>query len=423
MTPIRSLLQTLALSLALLAPGAASAAEIRVATWNLGWHLDTAAAAAWMQACGQPFAQGPDGRWRPSPQGTQTGWELRWGRDAPIEWDIGARPPCDVFQSGGRIVPVTPEAWAVRLRQIREVLGQRVNADIVAFQEVSGAQAVREVLPEGGAGWEVCSYEGHKVQRLAIAWKRGLGRQVSCEVEWSLSLPQRESREQPRPGLALTLEVGGRRLRVLTLHLKSSCVTPLDDRVTEGRGQLDSDEPNCVLLQAQVPALEAWIESQSRGVDGLVVMGDFNRNLAHENREDPKAPVRSRGAPTDPHGPGNRVRNLWREVNDGVPASSTLQLLDSACPGDAAVQGLCEAARSRRLEREELGRLTASTALGCRNPIGLDHIVASPAWKPRDATKVALGLFGRTSAASPPGRPQPLLAVSDHCPLVAVLGD
>jgi hypothetical protein len=223
--------------------------ELRVATWNLGWHMDRELAARWMRACGQPFALSPqDQRWRPASDGTKTGWELRWGRDAPIEWNIADLPPCDVYQAGGRIVPVTPESYAVRQRQLREVLALEVEPDVVALQEVSGRQSVREVLPEAG-GYEVCSYEGHKVQRLALAWKRSRGTLVDCEVYWPLSLPDQPDKDQPRPGLALTLRVEGKLLRFLTVHLKSSCVSPLDDRRTEGRGQLESDEPNCRILQ------------------------------------------------------------------------------------------------------------------------------------------------------------------------------
>ncbi len=415
----RTALASLCLSLMVAAPSA-QATELKVATWNLGWHMDTALASAWIKACGQPFARpAPDQRWRPEASGPETGWTLRWGRDAPIEWDIGQMPPCDVYQAGGRIVPVTPEAYAVRQRQIRELLGNAVKADVLAFQEVSGRQSVQEVLPDGGAGYHLCSYDGHKVQRLAFAWKRELGTAVSCEVHWPLSLPQRPPKEQPRPGLALTLRVDGQLVRFLTVHLKSSCVSPLDERREQGRGQLDSDDPHCQVLQAQVPALESWIEAQSAGVAALVVLGDFNRNLQHEHREAATTPVRSQGTALDPHRSGNRVRNLWREVNDGAPATSALVLLDTQCPGEPAVSALCDQAKVAALPRPDVQQLGGSAALGCRNPVGLDHIAVSPRVKGRVATKVAVGLMGRTSPARE-GR-SALLAVSDHCPLTADL--
>lgn len=72
-----------------------------------------------------------------------------------------------------------------------------------------------------------------------------------------------------------------------------------------------------------------------------------------------------------------------------------------------------------------MAQLTDAKALGCRNPIGLDHIaVRLPAGAAAGAVpvaeKVALGFLGRTLEASDK-RPEPLLAVSDHCPLRARL--
>ena len=403
------------------------ATELRVATWNLGWHLDSAQTEAWIGRCSQPFVQSAaTGQWAPAPAadpapaGAPTGWTLKWGRNAPVQWDIGEWPPCDIYQDKGQTVPVTPAAYSTRQRQIASVLGGPVKADVVAFQEVSGARAVQEVLPAAGADHEVCSYSGHKVQRLAIAWHKRLGPALGCEVHWPLSLPQATARDQPRPGLALTLQVEGKRVRFLTLHLKSSCVSPLDDNRPDGRGQLDGAEPNCAVLQQQVAPLEAWVEAQSVGVDVLVLLGDFNRNLAHEQGEPAAALVRSDGAPTDAHRPGNKVRNLWREVNDGSPASSRLSLLEVACPGSEAITGLCVTAKTRRLSREENGQLGAADALGCRNPVGLDFIAVGGIATTGGARKVALGALGRTSAASDQ-RPQALLGLSDHCPLVADL--
>lgn len=413
----RLLIAALAAGLAL----PALATDLRLATWNLGWHMDMALARNWMAQCGRPFApSAKDQRWAPAAEGPSTGWQLQWGREAPIDWDIGTLPPCNVYQVRGQILPVTEPMYAQRQRQIAEVLGRQVDADVIAFQEVSGRQSVLEVLPGGGADYEVCSYEGHKVQRLAIAWRKRLGPAVSCEAYWPLSLPQAPAKDQPRPGLALTLKVDGKLLRLMTLHLKSSCVTPLEDPRPDGRGQLDGQEPNCLVLQQQVPALEAWLEAQSVGVDALVMLGDFNRDLAHEAGEPASAAVRSDGKASDPHRPGNRVRNLWREVNDGVPAASALTLLDVACPGSDAVRDLCSVARTRRLARDEYGRLGGLGGLGCRNPIGLDHIAVAGNVKAGVAQKVALGDLGPAAPASE-ARPLATLGTSDHCPLTAVL--
>jgi hypothetical protein len=375
----------------------AQAQPLKVATWNLGWHLDTATAKTWIAACSRPFAL-QDGTWKPAAQageGTQVGWTLPWGRNAPVEWDIGVLPPCDVYQANRAVVPVTEAAYAERAIQIGRFIREQIAPDVIAFQEVNGAKAIRELL---GPGWEVCGYEGHKVQRLAFAWKASLGA-GRCEVNWPLSLPERPMREQVRPGLALKLTVDGKAFSLLTVHLKSSCVTPMDERKAEGRGQLDGDDPHCRHLQAQVQPLEAWLDAELKGSERLVMLGDFNRNLTHEAAESSDAAVRS----------GERTRNLWRELNDGDPKALTL--LGAQCEGN-----LCSLGKTRPLARDEYGQLRQQ--LGCRNPLGLDHIViAGQLSSPAGAQKVALGELANTVVTGDKVQ----LGLSDHCPVQALI--
>lgn len=65
--------------------------------------------------------------------------------------------------------------------------------------------------------------------------------------------------------------------------------------------------------------------------------------------------------------------------------------------------------------------LTAREGLGCRNPVGLDHMLVSETLAPavRAAFKVSIEQHGRSLGPKLPTYPDPLLAVSDHCPLVA----
>ena len=403
---------------ALLLLGSAHAAPLKVATWNLGWHLDRELSAQWRAACSAPFKL-EDGRWKPAPAAgadTQPGWKLPWGRNAPIDWDIGALPPCDTYQHNRQAVAVTTEQDEQRRERLRALLAGSLDADVIAFQEVSGAQAVRELL---SPDYEVCSYEGHKVQRLAFAWKRQLGK-GQCELDWSLALPQRPLREQVRPGLSLSLQTDGQTLRFLTVHLKSSCVSALDANnplfpaaASEARGQLDGPNPHCQSLHEQVAPLEVWLERQSQGADGLALLGDFNRNLGHEASEAAEQPARSAGgSAADPHGPAVKVRNLWRELDDGQPQALRLNLL----PAECAELPSCAAAKSRLLNRQEYGQLRAS--LGCRNPVGLDHIVVSGGLQAQAAHKLPLGPQGETRANA---EGQIELGLSDHCPLAATL--
>ncbi len=223
-----------------------------------------------------------------------------------------------------------------------------------------------------------------------------------------------------RPGFILTLQVAGKRMRFMTVHLKSSCVSPLD------RGQLDGNTgPNdpCPILQQQVAPLEAAIEDLPKGVDHVIVLGDFNRNLWHEAAKVKGAePIRSDGT-TDlasPRPASVLTRNLLLEVNDAQPAASLLVLLPPVCAGSAEVTAACEVAKSRLLTSEERRALSDRTGLGCRNPVGLDHVLVSAglAKAVTSTAKIPLGNFGRSLSVRPPEYPEPLLAASDHCPLV-----
>lgn len=422
----RSLLCSTLLASAMLALPA-SGTTLRIATWNLGWHVSQAELAPWIAQCGKTFAKNAQsGIWEvvpPQTPGARIGWEIDESRPRLEGVDLAVMPPCGVYRSPSRAgIAVTPAAWAKRNEQIARVLREDVRADVIAFQEVSGVAAVREALGAAAADFEVCSYAGYKVQRLAFAWRKSLGTAVGpCQVYGELSLPHLPARDQVRPGLAVTLQIGDQKIRFLTVHLKSACVSPL------GRGRLDGntgpDDP-CPILQQQVGPLEAVIESLPQGVDHAVVMGDFNRNLPHEAaRVQGAEPVRSDGSTelTTARPAGVLTRNLLLEVNDGDPASSGLTLLTANCAGAADVIAACDAARARLLTQDERRILSDRAGLGCRNASGLVHMLASDRLaKTVTATaKVPLGNLGRALSARPPQHPEPLLAVSDHCPLVA----
>lgn len=407
----------------------ASATTLRVATWNLGWHVSQAELGPWIAQCGKHFAKNArSGVWEVASAkapGAQIGWDIDDKRPQIEGVDLAVMPPCGVYRSPSRAgIAVTPAAWAKRNAQIATVLRDDIKADVIAFQEVSGVAAVREALGPAAGDYEVCSFEPrYKIQRLAFAWKKTLGPSVgACREFRDLVLPQRAEKDQVRPGFALTLQVAGKKIRFLTLHLKSACVSPLD-----GRGRLDAntrpDDP-CLVLQQQVAPLESIIEGLPQGVDHVVVLGDFNRNLAHEAARVAGAePVRSNGS-TDlrqPRPAGVATRNLLAEVNDGQPPASALVLLSPRCSGPAELTAACDRAKTQVLTADERRVLTDRTGLGCRNPSGLVHVLVSDelATSVLSANKLPLGNFGRSLSARPPQHPEALLAVSDHCPVVA----
>lgn len=407
----------------------AHAEPLRVATWNLGWHVALAELNPWFTACGQTYARdAASGSWviaAPGSPGSMRGWEITELRAKVAGVDRAVMPPCGVYQTVSRAnIEVTRESYEKRVAQLARLLEGPVNADVIAFQEVSGTAAVREALGARSGEYNACSFDGkYKVQRLAFAWRKKLGDATEpCGVVHDVSLPCLPPDRQVRPALALALKVGSKKVRFLIAHLKSGCVTPLDSRKRTLDGDAGDADP-CPTLQLQVAPLEAAYEALGFGVDAFVMLGDFNRNLSHENAWVAGAePVRS-DAVTDlaTRRPDDvRTRNLWLEINDGLPATSRGTLLGPTCPITMTAAAACDAAKHRALTQDETRALTARSALGCRNPIGLDHVVVSQNLVAgvRQVVKVPIGAFGSSLPASPPKYPNPLLAVSDHCPVV-----
>lgn len=405
------------------------APALRVATWNLGWHVSQAEVPAWAAVCDQFFKETSKDRWQPVPASTDgavQGWSIKGSRPVIEGNDLSVMPPCTAYRDArSQGVSVTAAAYAARDRQLAGVL-RNLQADVIAFQEVSGAAAVTEALGSEAPNYNVCSFDPkYKVQRLAFAWRKTLGEAASpCEDLPALSLPGAAPELQLRPGFSVVLNIAGKKVRFLTVHPKSSCVSPL-----EARGKLDAGvkpDDACSMLQQQVRPLETIWETLGQGVDHFVVLGDFNRNLWHEANAATGEAVRSDGATdlTTPLPSGVQTRNLLREVNDGAPANSKAELLAARCPGSTEVQQLCETSKHAVLSWADTSRLGAADALGCRNPVGLDQVLVSTSLKAavRDISKVPLGKLGGSMKASPPQYPEPLLAVSDHCPTVLDLG-
>lgn len=414
-----------ALALLGLLGSAAQAQPLRVASWNLGWHVSDAEVAPWLAQCGKSYEKDPaDGVWHPVPEGTPgatVGWLIRESRSVLEGVDLSLMPPCGVYEGAGRSrFALTSQALAQRNRHIAALLARSVAPDVIAFQEVSGTAAVREALGALAPGYNICSFDGrHKVQRLAFAWKKAYGAPVEACKTWDeLALPALPKQAQLRPAYTVALRIQGQVLRFMTLHLKSSCVTPLE------RGRLDADQgPNdpCPILQQQVAPLERVFEQLPLKADHFVVLGDFNRNLWHEAMEVEGArALRSDGSSElrTPLPAGVKTQNLYREINDGEPAASRASLVPLACPVAPALAQLCERSKTEALRRDSLAPLAAPGALGCRNPIGLDHFIISDSLRPAllGAEKIAIGALGQTLA--PTAQAPASLAVSDHCPIV-----
>jgi len=206
---------------------AAASAPLKIATWNLEWFMTPETLRALTPAC--------------TP------------RDAPR--DAARRSvPCDVANENIR----SNEDIATMRRYAHDL-----DADVIALQEVDGADAARLLFPQ----YDFCFSGRNAVQNNGFAIRRGIPH--ACGADFAeLALG-----DDVRRGVEVELFPGTpRSMRLLSVHLKSGCA----------RDTLDSSRASCVELRRQVPVLEQWIDAQAGGHKAFAVLGDFNRDLQHE---------------------------------------------------------------------------------------------------------------------------------------------
>jgi endonuclease/exonuclease/phosphatase family metal-dependent hydrolase len=195
---------------------AAAPAPLRIATWNMEWLVDGATAQAARIAC-------------------------RDGEPAPL--------PCDVVRTLAR-----DSADLARLASY----ARRLDADVVAFQEVENAAIARRVFQ----GYRICMNDGPGVQHVGFALRPALARDCGEPV---VALAAGGA---GRAGRQLTLSAAGfEPIELLVVHLKSGCA----------REPLHSGTEACRLLAAQARELGRWIQARSAQQSHFVVLGDLNR--------------------------------------------------------------------------------------------------------------------------------------------------
>jgi endonuclease/exonuclease/phosphatase family metal-dependent hydrolase len=219
-------------------------------------------------------------------------------------------------------------AWQEKLAALAALVRQ-ADPDVVFLQEVSDAEAARLIL---GPQYTVVStaemWRGHAIaQNLAIGWRTGLyGSSLRAELVEAVSQAGEDGR-RTRPGLALTLDLGGgRRLAMLNVHLKAGCRQgPLNEATSRNPERAFRRQADCAVLQQQVPALERWADDRLRGGSGVMIAGDFNRDLLREIRD--RMPARWDGsraaAPANPE----RIASLLAEISDRDPPDAWFALI------------------------------------------------------------------------------------------------
>jgi endonuclease/exonuclease/phosphatase family metal-dependent hydrolase len=195
-------------------------------------------AALWGQACAAPVDE------------KIATWNLNW---------------LTLRQPGDRALPDDVRGRSVadfvRLRSYAD----RLNADVVAFQEVDGTATASRIFDT--ARYTLITIGEDVVQQVGLAVRRPITVRQNPDVTAIDVEP--DAPHRLRDGLDATLTFpSGIALRVLVIHLKNGCHY---DKLQRSR------RPQCSLLAQQIPPLANWVQArQAEGV-AFMVLGDFNR--------------------------------------------------------------------------------------------------------------------------------------------------
>jgi endonuclease/exonuclease/phosphatase family metal-dependent hydrolase len=179
-----------------------------------------------------------------------TTWNLEWltsrpAGDSALPADVRPRQPDDV----------------ARLARYAALL----DADVVAFEEVDGAENAARVFPPDRYSLHLT---GDKVvQRTGLAIRAGIAFTPNPDLA-ALDLYPADAPFRLRSGADVTLHLRSGDLRVLAVHLKTGCRS--DPLATSRRGE-------CRTLAAQLAPLQAWVVARTNEGMPFILLGDFNR--------------------------------------------------------------------------------------------------------------------------------------------------
>lgn len=143
---------------------------------------------------------------------------------------------------------------------------QRLNADVIALQEIDGIEAAARVFDP--AIYAIHLTDEDDVQRPGFAVRRSL-RLLPHPDLVELDLYPR-SRRSLRRGADITVETpSGTRLRLLSVHLNAGC---REDPIVES-------QRDCANLGRQAEALARWTSARRREGVAFAILGDFNRRM------------------------------------------------------------------------------------------------------------------------------------------------
>ncbi|MCO6418630.1 endonuclease/exonuclease/phosphatase family protein [Siccirubricoccus sp. KC 17139] len=157
-----------------------------------------------------------------------------------------------------------PPRAAADLERLKRY-AQRLDADILALQEVDGPEAAALVLDPGA--YAFFFPDEADLQRTGFAVRRGLRVRQNPDLA-GLDLRPR-ARFSLRRGTDITVETAAGPLRLLSIHLIAGCrEAPL------GAGEA------CESLDRQAEILAGWVAARQAEGTAFAILGDFNRAMA-----------------------------------------------------------------------------------------------------------------------------------------------
>lgn len=153
-----------------------------------------------------------------------------------------------------------------------KAIAQGMNADIVAFQEVDGAETAANVFDP--AVYDVVSTQEDDVQRTGFAIRKGIRWTQEPDLVELDTKPRKGCGPSLRRGAVVTVDFDGKPTTLVSLHLKSGCFSSVEDASDrEGAKQA------CADAHPQHTILADWVSRQQKGGVPFILLGDFNRRL------------------------------------------------------------------------------------------------------------------------------------------------
>ncbi len=203
---------------------------------------------------------------------------------------------------------------------------KEIDLDIIALQEIGSLRAATRIFPEAEyhlaissrykAGTEDLPHDQRDIYTAFAVKKSRFPQRPDFETLDALSIAHlsvarnnKPTNRKTRAGLILSLNIDGRTVKLLNVHLKSIChqnsLLPIYDE--NKLGTPVKSRFHCRTLNAQINILESWIEQQVFLDSSIIVLGDFNRRL---NRFDDVP---------------DKTDHAWEMINDGKPNNLILR--------------------------------------------------------------------------------------------------